>query len=154
MKDLESRLQCEDRNRNHKRRPQSSHVHSIETDSYREDQTDQINCTDEETQGEDEGSTSQVIDAYIAEVNSTVSKTSSPSWYLDSGASNHVSGDPTVFSSLIANRGTKITSVGGQGHDVTGIGNLAIRLPNGEIQKINHVLYSLGILKTYCLWVS
>ena len=89
----------------------------------------------------------QVIDAYIAEVNSTVSKTSSPSWYLDLGASNHVSRDPTVFSSLTSNRGTKITSARTQDHDVTGIRSIAICLPNGEIQKINHVLYLPGILK-------
>ena len=148
MKDLESRLQREVRDTYHRCRPQSSHTHSIETDSsYREDQTNHISCTDDEVQGEDEGSTSQVIDAYIAEVNSAVSKNSSLSWYLDSGTSNHVSGDPKVFSSLIANMGTKITSAGGQGHDIIGIGSIAIRLPNGEIQKINHVLYSLGILK-------
>ena len=151
MKDLETRLQREDRDRDQQHRPPSSHAHSIETDSFRDDQTDYINCTDKETQG-DEGSTSQVIDAYIAEVNSAISKTSSPSWYLDSGASNHVSGDLTVFSSFTSNKGTKITSAGGQGHDVIGIGNVAIHLPNGTIQKIDHVLYSPGILKN--LWVS
>ena len=72
MKDLETRLQREDR-----RRPLSSHAHNIESDSYREEQTDHISCTDEEIQGEDDGLTSQVIDAYIAEINSTISKTSS-----------------------------------------------------------------------------
>jgi hypothetical protein len=88
-----------------------------------------------------------VIDAYIAEVNNVESKSASPSWYLDSGATNHVSGDSKLFSSLTAKQGTKITSAGGQGHDVIGIGNVAIRLPNGEIQKISHVLYSPGIMK-------
>ena len=61
-------------------------------------------------------------------------------WYLDSGASNHTTGDRSVFSSLYDTRGQKLRSVGGRGHDVTGIGNVAIRLPSGEIQSINHVL--------------
>jgi hypothetical protein len=67
-----------------------------------------------------------VIDAYIAEVNNVESKSASPSWYLDSGATNHVSGDSKLFSSLTAKQGTKITSAGRQGHDVIGIGNVAI----------------------------
>ena len=47
----------------------------------------------------------------------------------------------------MSNRGTKITSVGGHGQNVIGFGSVAICLPNGEIQNINHVLYSLNILK-------
>jgi hypothetical protein len=43
--------------------------------------------------------------------------------------------------------GTKITLACGQGYDVIGIGSMAIKLPNGEIQKIDHVLYSLGLIK-------
>ena len=72
----------------------------------------------------------------------------SKAWYLDSEASNHVSRDSLVFSFLSPSSRTKIISPDGHSHDVTGIGNVAIRLPIGGIQKISHVLYSLSITKT------
>jgi hypothetical protein len=95
----------------------------------------------------DEGFASQVVNAYLAEVNSLDSNPTSSSWYLDSRASNYISGDKSVFSSLSSSSGTKVTSAGGHGHSVTGIGSIAIRLPNGEIQKVSYVLYSPGIMK-------
>ena len=66
---------------------------------------------------------------------------------MDSEASNHVTGDFSNFSSLSHSSGTKIISTGGHSHDVTRIGNVAIRLPSGGIQKVSHVLYSPSITK-------
>ena len=88
------------------------------------------------------------MEAYLVEVNSVETR-SMTLWYLDSRASNHVLDDLSVFSSLQPSSGLRIT--GGQGHDVLGIGNVAIRLPNGEIQIINHVFYLLGIKKNLLL---
>lgn len=89
-----------------------------------------------------------MADAYIIEVINTKKFPSSIApWYLDSKASNHILRDATIFSSLQPSTGTHVISAGGHSHDVTRIGNVAIRLPLGEIQKINHVLYSLGIKK-------
>ena len=73
------------------------------------------------------------------------SKTSSKAWYLDFGASNHIFGDSSVFSSLSRGSGTKIISARGHNHDVTGI--MAICLSTNGIQKNSHVLYSSGITK-------
>ena len=101
-------------------------------------------CKDVEI--EDEGYTSQVVDPYLAKVNNVDTKPPSTSWYLDSGASNYITGDSFIFSSFSPSNGTKITSVGG-GHDVTQIGSVAICLPTGKIQKINNLLYSPSIMK-------
>ena len=62
---------------------------------------------------------SQVIDAYLAEAYIVDSNNTSKPWYLDSGASNHVTGDSSVFSSISPSAGTKITSAGGHSHDVS-----------------------------------
>ena len=92
-----------------------------------------------------------MIDAYLAEANVADSSPLLKQWYLDSGASNHVSGDPSVFSSLSPRSGTRITSAGGHSHDVTRVGNIVIRLPTGEMQQISHVLYLPGITKNLIL---
>ena len=91
------------------------------------------------------------MDAYLAKVNVLDSKNSTKDWYLDFGASNHVIGDYSIFSSLSPSSDIKIISVGGQSHDVTGVGNVEICLPTGGIKKISHVLYSPGITKNLIL---
>ena len=85
------------------------------------------------------------MDAYLAEVNTLDSKHSTKAWYLDSRASNHVSGDSSIFSSLSPSLRTKIISACGKSHDVIRIGNVASFLPTSGIQKISHMLYSTGI---------
>ena len=109
-----------------------------------------LNTVDQETYADDNGDeefASQVVDAYLAEVNLVDSSTSSKAWYLDSGASNHVTRDSSVFSSLSPSSRTKIISTCRHSRDVTGVGNVAICLPSRGIQNISHVLYSLGITK-------
>ena len=68
-------------------------------------------------------------------------------WCLDSEALHHVSGDRNVFLSMRANSGTNITTARGPGHEVKGVGNIAIQLPSRVIQKIENVLYVPGIVK-------
>ena len=70
-----------------------------------------------------------------------------PSWYLDSGATHHVSGDPSNFSSMHPISGPQIRSARGQSHNVTGVGNVDIQVPSGEIKTISSVLYTPGITK-------
>ena len=69
------------------------------------------------------------------------------SWYLDSGATHHVSGDPRVFSTIHPTSGSQIRSAGGQSHNVTGVGNVDLQFPSGEINSIPSVLYTPGITK-------
>ena len=47
--------------------------------------------------------------------------------------------------------GTTITMAGGQSHNVTNVGNIAIKLPSSVIQKIESVLYSPGKVRNLLL---
>ena len=122
----------------------SQQAHNVKSDS-----TD-LDAIERELGGDENSNkeyTSQVVDAYLAKVNLIDSRTFTKTWYLDLRASNHFTGDSSVFSSISSSLGTKIISAGGHSHVVTGIGNVAICLSTGGIQKISHVLYSPGITK-------
>lgn len=69
------------------------------------------------------------------------------SWYLDSGATHHVSGDPSIFSSIHPTSGARVRSVGGQNHSVDGVRNVDIQALPGAIKTIPSVLYTPGITK-------
>lgn len=69
------------------------------------------------------------------------------SWYLDSGATHHVSGDPSVFTSIHPASGVRIRFAGGQNHDVVGVGNIDIQVLSRTIKSISSTLYTLGITK-------
>ena len=123
----------------------SGQINSIE-ESYNENDFDQ-GALPEEDPAEDDFGNTQTVDAYFAQVNMTETQQIKHPWFLDSGASHHVTGERQVFTTLKPSSGTRITTAGGQGHNVMGIGNVAIKLPSSEIQKIEHVLYSPGIVK-------
>ena len=89
---------------------------------------------------DDEFGTVQNVDACYTQVNMMETNHSNMPWFLDSRASHHVYGEREVFTNLRASSGIRITTADGQGHNVTSIGNVAIKLPCGEIQKIEHVL--------------
>jgi hypothetical protein len=59
-------------------------------------------------------------------------------WMLDSGATHHVIGNPTIISDspMIA---------AGQSHTVQGKGKVFVQLPDGEIKCIDNVLYVPGV---------
>ena len=52
----------------------------------------------------------QVIDACLVELNLLETPSQTASWYLDSGATHHVSGDSSAFSSIYPTSGTHIRS--------------------------------------------
>ena len=81
----------------------------------------------------------------------TTSKKFEHPWFLDSRAFHHVTQKRGVFTSLRPSSGTRITTVGGHEHNVIGIGNVAIKFPSREIQKIEHVFYSPSIVKNLLL---
>lgn len=89
----------------------------------------------------------QVIDACLVELNLCETPSQIPSWYLDSGATHHVSGDSLAFSSIRPTSGSLVRSAGGQSHEVTGIGNTNVQLTSGKIKSISSILYTPGITK-------
>ena len=67
-------------------------------------------------------------------------------WYLDSGATQHVSGDRSHFTSLDQFSGN-VKIADGQSHQISGKGSVHFTLPSGEIKDINGVLYVPGLRK-------
>jgi hypothetical protein len=70
-----------------------------------------------------------------------------PAWYLDSGATHHVFGDTSAFSSIRPTSGNVVRLAGGHSHEVTGIGNADVQLTSGKIKSISSILYTPGITK-------
>ena len=89
----------------------------------------------------------QIVDACLVELNALeTSQTASP-WYLDSGATHHVSGDSSVFTEFRPTSGARVRTAGGQNHNVTGVGHVDIQTLPGTIKSIPSVLYTPGIMK-------
>ena len=132
MKDYEHRMmQQRDRNLH-------GQVHNVEQPTEHFNQSPDLH---------DFNRADQVIDACLVELNLLDSPSETPNWYLDSGATHHVSGDPSTFSSIYPTRGTQVRSAGGQSHTVSGVGNVDIQLSSGAIKSVSSVLYTPGITK-------
>ena len=144
LKELDVKIQNK-RPRGNSSNPYFGQIHIVE-ELYNEEELDK-GVMPEEEMAEEEFGTPQNVDAYYAQVNMTASEKFEHPWDLDLGAFHHVTGEREVFTSLTSSRGTRITTIGGQGHNVASIGNIAIKLSSREIQKIEHVLYSRGIVK-------
>ena len=134
LKDYEHEL-LQQRDRNW-----SGQVHNI-------DQPEEILDQDTDTDTPDFSRADQVVDACLVELNLLETPSKTPSWYLDSGATHHVSGDSSIFSSIHSTSGTQVRSAGGQSHNVAGVGNVDIQLSSGSIKTISSVLYTPGITK-------
>ena len=89
----------------------------------------------------------QVVDACLVELNMVETPHQNTAWYLDSGATHHVSGDSNVFSSIRPTNGAQVRSAGSQNHSVTGAGDVDIQVLSGKIKSISYVLYTPGITK-------
>ena len=134
MKDYEQEL-LQQRDRNW-----SGQVHNLE-------QPEEIFNQDTDTDTSEFSRADQVVDACLVELNLLETPSQTPSWYLDSGATHHVSGDSSTFSSIHSTSGTQVRSAGGQSHNVAGVGNVDIQLSSGSIKTISSVLYTPGITK-------
>ena len=72
----------------------------------------------------------------------------SVAWYLDSGASNHVTGNRHLLVDIKPVEHNKVFhTAGGQSLFVKGIGFVVMKLPSGEIKTIGNILYVLGLTK-------
>eukprot|EP00253_Pinus_taeda_P009124 PITA_09124 len=69
-------------------------------------------------------------------------------WYVDSGASSHMTGNKEFFDSIeeIIN-GSKIYLGDDNGYQIKGHGVISVKLPNGKISHLSNVLYVPGIKK-------
>jgi hypothetical protein len=129
IKDYEHRL-LERRNRNH-----NGQINNIE---------EPFEISNPESE---DPSADQVIDACLVELNMIEKPQQNTAWYLDSGATHHVSGDSNVFSSIRPTSGSQVRSAGGQNHCVTGVGDVDIQVLSGKIKNVSSVLYTPGITK-------
>jgi hypothetical protein len=69
-----------------------------------------------------------------------------PDWILDSGATNHVTGNSSLLVDLKLYSSTaSMTAAGGESHRIAGIGNVPMKLSNGEIKTMTNVLYVPGV---------
>jgi transposase InsO family protein len=132
MKDYEHRL-LEQRQRN-----LNGQVHHLEEPSDLFSQDDPP---------DDHETADQVVNACLIELNLLETPQNTASWYLDSGATHHVSGEKSAFTSIRSTSGAQVKSAGGHSHSVAGVGNVALQLSSGEIKSINSVLYAPGITK-------
>ena len=86
-------------------------------------------------------SQNQDTEAFAVEDHSTA-------WYLDSGASNHVTGNRKLLVDVKpAEQHRVVHTAGGQSLPVKGVGSVVIQLPNGEIKTIGNILYVPGLTK-------
>jgi hypothetical protein len=68
-------------------------------------------------------------------------------WYLDTGASRHVSGNEATFDSLDSNRAGLVSTASSHSHQMAGTGSVSFHLGTGSIKKVDNVLYVPGITK-------
>ena len=72
----------------------------------------------------------------------------SAAWYLNSGASNHVTGNRDLLVDVKPTEHNRVVhTAGGQSLPVKGVGSVVIKLPNGEIKTIGNILYVPGLTK-------
>jgi hypothetical protein len=99
------------------------------------------------------------------ELNSVESSTvPSSTWYLDSGGTHHVSGNPNIFQSLRHTSRNNLQSAGGHGHSVTGIGHVHFQflMDTSKVYPklcILHLFRKLALRRFYCRsgsksWIS
>lgn len=75
-----------------------------------------------------------------------LAESSSNEWFIDSGASKHVTGQKSLLSDLDSNCRSKISTAGGHTLNVAGKESVEVSTPSGGIQ-IDNVLYVPGIRK-------
>ena len=129
IKDYEHRLlECRHRNLN-------GQIHNVEdaTENYEQESEDLL--------------ADQVVDACLVELNLLETLQPNTAWYLDSGATHHVSGDSNVFSEIHPTNAAQVRSAGGRNHSVAGVGDVNFQSSSGVIKKISSVLYMPSITK-------
>jgi hypothetical protein len=91
------------------------------------------------------GSAEGVFESCLVELEAN-SVDESPVWILDSGAIQHVTGNPDILIDITTVfRTTPMFTAGGNSYHVTRRGRVLLKLSNGSIKSIKNVLYVPGI---------
>lgn len=145
------------------RRPATNPVYSVEDDEDFDsppypDYSSQHDQRDEQEDPHKNATTSHkpvTTEALLTEMisqdqsnNALAIEDHSAAWYLDSGASNHVTGNRNLLVDVRPTENHRVVhTAGGQSLPVKGVGYVVIKLPNGEIKAIGNILYVPGLTK-------
>ncbi|WOH14272.1 hypothetical protein DCAR_0933791 [Daucus carota subsp. sativus] len=66
-------------------------------------------------------------------------------WYIDSGASKHMTGNKNLFSSLFENHYGEVKVGDGKSYKISGVGELEFKTKQGRIEKMSEVYYVPGL---------
>lgn len=66
-------------------------------------------------------------------------------WYLDSGASRHMTGNKSLFSTLVQANHGHVTIGDAKSYKIEGFGEISFKAKNGKIEKIYEVYYVPGL---------
>lgn len=66
-------------------------------------------------------------------------------WYLDSGASRHMTGNKNLFSSLVEADDGQVTIGDAKSYKIQGVGEISFKTKAGKVEKMSEVLYVPGI---------
>lgn len=107
-----------------------------------------INLIDNFESGEDDDSrdSDSELAVNLTELNIAEQCTSQAEWYIDSGASKHVTGRKKLLSEIESGSSSKISTAGGETLNVIGKGKVEIPTNSGGI-KFDNVLYVPGVTK-------
>lgn len=124
------------------RRNQQQHVHLAETQDEGTDHSAESDATHLQAciNAFDDKS-----DAPEAVVNACITGGIEEEWFLDSGASSHVTGNPHLLSDISHSRIPSIRIVGGISMHVAHQGTVSTINSSGKIKHINQVLYVPGV---------
>lgn len=65
-------------------------------------------------------------------------------WYLDSGASKHITGDSSQLTKIKHNKSQRVKTADGRSHQVYGTGNVTIPIAQGVKKEFTDVLYLIN----------
>ena len=85
---------------------------------------------------------------FMAEADTATEEDELDIWFMDSGASSHMSGKKKWFRNFKeSNSGVKVYLGDNSGYEIKGHGDVLVTLPDGNIRNISDVWYVLGIKK-------
>nr|PNR27147.1 hypothetical protein PHYPA_030628 [Physcomitrium patens] len=104
----------------------------------------QAHIVQEDSTWEESMKTSEMFKAAMMSMD--INNHDTASWYLDSGATKHVTGDPSKMYELKTVEDSNVRLAGGTSHSVLGKRNELFK-SDGQVNRISNVLYVSGVTK-------